>query len=139
MAHDLATVIDEARRQALVGRDVELAGFDDATAGRVSRRVLFVYGPGGIGKTALLQQIALQARACARTAIMIDGREVDCSPDGVRTALDRAVSKLEGARLRRRPSSARADRDRERHRPAVGGRNRRGAVRQGLSRARIEH
>src|SRR6266545_2885713 len=105
MAHDLATVIDEARRQALVGRDVELAGFDDATAGRVSRRVLFVYGPGGIGKTALLQQIALQARACARTAIMIDGREVDCSPDGVRTALDRAVSKLEGARLRRRPSS----------------------------------
>jgi hypothetical protein len=58
MAQDIAAVIDEARRRAFVGRGVELAGFDDALTAGSTRRVLFVHGSGGIGKTALLHQFA---------------------------------------------------------------------------------
>jgi hypothetical protein len=96
MAQDIAAVIDEARRRAFVGRGVELAGFDDALTAGSTRRVLFVHGSGGIGKTALLHQFGLRARTRGRTVIAIDGRAVDCSPDGFRSALDRAVARVGG-------------------------------------------
>jgi hypothetical protein len=67
--------------------------FDDALTANSTRRVLFVHGPGGIGKTALLHQFGLRARAGGRTPITIDGRAVDCSPDGLRSALDRAAAR----------------------------------------------
>jgi hypothetical protein len=96
MAHDLAAVIDEARRRAFVGRTAELASFENALVADTSRRVLFVYGPGGIGKTALLHQFRMRARARGRTTVAIDGRDVDCSPEGLRSAVQRAVSKSNG-------------------------------------------
>lgn len=47
-------LLETARQQRFVGRRREPAGFDDALAGRSPRRVLFVHGQGGIGKTTLL-------------------------------------------------------------------------------------
>ncbi|MFF4259820.1 AAA family ATPase [Streptomyces sp. NPDC001663] len=99
MANDLAAVIDQARTRAFVGRDAELASFERALAAGTtgtSHRVLFVYGPGGIGKTALLHQFRMRARAWGRVAATVDGREVDCSSEGLRSALDRALAGSQG-------------------------------------------
>jgi hypothetical protein len=83
----LGDVLDTARRQRFVGRRFELASFDAAVGGRTPRRVLFVHGQGGIGKTTLLAELAARARAAGRSVVQVDGREVDPSPDGLQTAV----------------------------------------------------
>jgi hypothetical protein len=89
----LATVIEQARRRAFVGRRAELARFEDMVAGRDPRRVMFVHGPGGIGKTLLLGELGVRARAAGRVTVGVDAREVDWSPEGFRAAFDRAVER----------------------------------------------
>jgi hypothetical protein len=78
----LGDVIERARRRNFVGRRAELQTFDDALTGRSPRRVLFVYGPGGIGKTTLLLEMSARARDAGRVPVLLDGREIDPSPDG---------------------------------------------------------
>ncbi|HEX2772678.1 MAG TPA: ATP-binding protein [Micromonosporaceae bacterium] len=89
-ATSLGDVIDRARRQSFVGRQFELRTFDDALAGRSPRRVLFVHGPGGIGKTTLLHEMRARARAAGRSTVLLDGREIDPSPDGLNQAIHAA-------------------------------------------------
>jgi len=83
----LGDVVERARREGFVGRRSELTSFDSALAGRSTHRVLFVSGPGGIGKTTLLMEMRGRARAAGRSVALLDGREVDPSPEGFRTAL----------------------------------------------------
>jgi len=80
----LGELLDEERHRSFVGRRRELDGFDDAVAGRSSHRVLLVHGPGGIGKTTLLFELRARARAAGRNVVLLDGREVDASPEGFR-------------------------------------------------------
>ncbi|HEY7595622.1 MAG TPA: hypothetical protein VH969_20890 [Actinophytocola sp.] len=87
MATRLGEVLDEERHRSFVGRRRELTGFDDAVAGRSPRRVFFVHGPGGIGKTTLLLELHARARAAGRRVASLDGREVDASPEGFQLAL----------------------------------------------------
>jgi hypothetical protein len=87
----LGDLLDQARRQSLVGRHRELASFDDALAGRSPRRVLFVHGQGGIGKSTLLLEFHARARAAGRDVALIDGRDIDPSPDGVAAAVRLAL------------------------------------------------
>jgi len=82
-----ADVVDSARRRAFVGRRNEIAGFEEALAGRSARRVLFVHGPGGIGKTTLLLEMRARARGVGRGVVLLDGREIDPSPEGLTAAL----------------------------------------------------
>jgi hypothetical protein len=82
MTGDLATVIDATRVGAFVGRSTEVATFRSALAGHDSLRVLFIHGPGGIGKTTLLHQFGIRARNAGRTVVALDGCDVDCSPQG---------------------------------------------------------
>ena len=86
-ATSLGDVIDRARRQSFVGRRAELRTFDGALAGRSPRRVVFVHGPGGFGKTTLLYEMRARARAAGRTTVLLDGREIDPSPDGFTDAV----------------------------------------------------
>src|SRR3954467_1549147 len=88
----LADVLDEARRRTFVGRAAELCRFDDAVSGRSARRVFLVHGVGGIGKSTLLEEFRRQARAAGRPVALVDGREVDPSPEAVREALGRALN-----------------------------------------------
>ena len=83
----LGELLDEERHRSFVGRRRELDGFDDAVAGRSSHRVLLVHGPGGIGKTTLLFELRARARAAGRNVVLLDGREVDASPEGFRSAV----------------------------------------------------
>jgi hypothetical protein len=91
---NLGDLIDNARRDGFVGRRSELASFDVAVAGRSPHRVLFVSGPGGIGKTTLLLEMRARARAAGRSVALLDGREVDPSPEGFRAALRLAGADL---------------------------------------------
>lgn len=93
MAKNLAAVVEEARLRAFVGRTAEIADFDEALRGGPPR-VLYVHGPGGIGKTTLLHLFRARARAAGRPVIAIDARGIDCSPDGVREAYGKAVANL---------------------------------------------
>jgi hypothetical protein len=83
----LGEVLDSARRRGFVGRRTELNSFAAALAGRSTRRVLFVHGAGGIGKTTLLLELRARARSAGRAVALLDGRDIDPSPEGFRTAL----------------------------------------------------
>lgn len=83
----LGSRLRAARRQAFVGRQGELELFRRALADDRPFAVLFVHGPAGVGKTALLEQFEQVARDAGREAIVLDGRSVDASPAGVEQAL----------------------------------------------------
>jgi hypothetical protein len=96
MATRLGDLVDDARRRTFVGRERELASFDDALLGRSPRRVLLVHGPGGIGKTTLLLEFRTRARAVGRTVLLLDGREIDPSPEGFESAVAAALGQPAG-------------------------------------------
>lgn len=93
MSTHLGDLLDTARRQHFVGRHRELTSFDDALAGRSPRRVLFIHGQGGIGKTTLLQEYSARAQAAGRSVVQVDGRDVDPSPEGLETAARLALDR----------------------------------------------
>jgi AAA ATPase domain len=97
MTTQLGDLLDEARRRTFVGRRHELTSFDDALVGRSSRRVLYVHGPGGIGKTTLLLEFRTRARAAGRDVVLLDGREIDPSPEGFEHAVLIGLGERAGA------------------------------------------
>ncbi len=89
----IAARLEGARRRNFVGRQAELDLFQEAlTAADPPFYVLHVYGMGGIGKTTLLGEFARRAAELGIPAVQIDGRNADPSPDGVMSALRRALS-----------------------------------------------
>ncbi len=81
-AHSLARQLEAARRRAFVGREPEITAFrsalDDAER---PFTLLFVTGPGGVGKTTLLRRLADEAVEAGRTVVELDaGRDADCTP-----------------------------------------------------------
>jgi hypothetical protein len=80
-------LLDRARELSFVGRRDELAAFGATLSGRSARRVLFLHGAGGIGKTTLTHEFGRRARAAGRTVRLVDGREIDPSPAGFREAV----------------------------------------------------
>ena len=83
MTGRLEDLLEQARRRAFVGRVTQLDEFDDLLAGRSTRRVLLVHGPGGIGKSTLLLEFRARARAAGRPVALLDGAEIDPSPAAV--------------------------------------------------------
>ncbi|MEV6041805.1 ATP-binding protein [Nonomuraea sp. NPDC052116] len=69
--------LQAAREMAFVGREEELAVFNAALYGGGGCSVLYVHGPGGIGKSALLRRFAHEAEVAGRPASMVDGRMLD--------------------------------------------------------------
>ncbi len=87
MGTTLSAALDDARRHGFVGRTDELESFDAAAAGASPARVLFVHGPGGIGKTTLLDELRRRAREYGRRTVTLDGRDVGGSIPAVERAL----------------------------------------------------
>ena len=86
-ATDLAARLGRAGLDAFVGRDAERELVAAALAGDPGFAVLFVHGPGGIGKSALLRRIALDAEPTGVTTVALDARTIDPSPGGFLAAL----------------------------------------------------
>lgn len=91
MPESLAERLRAAHQQRFVGRADELARFEHALgADDLPFAVLYVHGPGGIGKTALLQE--MQYRCADRDVAVhhLDARHVEPTSDAVRDALQQA-------------------------------------------------
>jgi hypothetical protein len=85
MLSRLADRLNGARHRHFVGRTEERALFESALASLTTTElpfhVLYVFGPGGVGKTALLIEFAHMAEQAHVPAIYIDGRNVEPSPE----------------------------------------------------------
>jgi hypothetical protein len=93
----LADRIAAARRQRFVGRAAELDLFRTALlADEPPFAVLHIHGPGGVGKTALLNEYARVADEVGARAVHLDARDIDPSPSGFRLALARTLGLGEG-------------------------------------------
>jgi len=93
MTARLADRLHLARRQRFVGRNAELELFRVALSRELSDfAVLHLYGPGGMGKTTLLNEFGRIAAEAGRLHFALDGRHLDPSPDGFFTALQRALN-----------------------------------------------
>lgn len=94
----LADRLSAGRRRRFIGRDAELKLFEDAlTSEEPPFYMLFVYGPGGVGKSSLLGQFA---RLCAEhrvNAYAIDARNIEALPDAFLAALALAMGLSPGA------------------------------------------
>jgi hypothetical protein len=76
MSTRFAERVASARRREFVGRAAELAGFARLLAGDAGALV-WVSGPGGVGKTSLLHQFADLAERSGRTVVWLDERVPD--------------------------------------------------------------
>ncbi|WP_306204736.1 ATP-binding protein [Actinoplanes sp. RD1] len=76
----LGQTLDDVRRRSLVGRDAELALFREALAGP---GLIFVHGPGGVGKSALLDGFAGLAAAAGREPVRADARHLALAPEAL--------------------------------------------------------
>jgi hypothetical protein len=83
----LAGRLGAARDDAFVGRTRELDLLTAALTGTSDVRVMFVHGPGGIGKTTLLDAMARLSRGGGRRVSYLDARDVECSPAAVLAAV----------------------------------------------------
>lgn len=88
----LAARLRDARERRFVGRAAELELFREALASSPPPfAVLFIHGPGGIGKTTLLEALAREAAAAGVEAARVDLRSIEPSPDGLLAALASAL------------------------------------------------
>lgn len=84
--------LDAARSQLFVGRDAEIDRFRTAlTADAPPFNVLHVFGPGGVGKTELLQAFGRCCDEAGCVSYRLDAYDVDPSPEAFRTALRQTV------------------------------------------------
>ncbi|WP_132299121.1 ATP-binding protein [Kribbella sp. VKM Ac-2568] len=90
----LGDVLTEHRRRRFVGRSAEIELFRAALDGAIDPpySLLHVHGPGGVGKTSLLEVLGAIAAGAGATVARIDGRDLDPSPVSVLEALEETLS-----------------------------------------------
>lgn len=108
----LADRLAAARRRYFVGRATERALFQSALdAPELPFLVLYVFGPGGVGKSSLLNEFATLAEQMGAAVARLDARNLEPSPDtflaalhlvlgiGPETALPAALAAQSGRRV----------------------------------------
>ncbi|HXV97646.1 MAG TPA: ATP-binding protein, partial [Anaerolineae bacterium] len=80
------------RHQRFAGRAVEQALFQSAlTAAELPFYVLYIFGPGGVGKTSLLNEFAYRCYEANLPVIQLDARNVEPSPESFLSTLQLAM------------------------------------------------
>jgi hypothetical protein len=96
MSHTVRQLMDE-QALGLVGRDDEMAVLRQLLGGG-GPLVVFVHGIAGIGKSALLEAFAAEARAQGATVLRLDCRSIEPTERGFLAALeDRTGGQLSSA------------------------------------------
>ncbi|MFI7498793.1 ATP-binding protein [Streptomyces sp. NPDC049687] len=78
-----------SRKRVFVGRREELALFRTAIRDGGQAAVLYVHGPGGVGKSTLLRRFADEAVNSGRHVIEVDGRTTEPSPGSFQAVVGR--------------------------------------------------
>ncbi len=86
-ASTLATRLAERDQGRFFGREAELAYLDRCLSDDPPACVVFVHGPGGIGKSTLLREFERRARAQGWEPFHAEGRELTPAPDALEAAL----------------------------------------------------
>jgi AAA ATPase domain len=73
--------------QHFVGREPELEFFDSLFVEEPSHQVVLVHGPGGIGKSTLLREVARRAEKRGYRPTLVEGRELAPVPGEIESAL----------------------------------------------------
>jgi hypothetical protein len=84
----LAGWLDQARDRGFVGRAAEVESFSASLDGSSDVRVLFVHGPGGIGKTTLLDALARHVTRTGRQPLYLDARDIACTTTAVTAVIE---------------------------------------------------
>lgn len=85
--------LEQARRRQFVGRVGERDRLRAVLAEpELPFFVLYIFGPGGVGKTSLLREYGYIARELNVQSVSLDGRNIDPSPGGFLNALCQALS-----------------------------------------------
>ncbi len=88
MISSLADRLSAARHRQFVGRSAELALFQSALiAPELPFQLIYIFGPGGIGKTTLLREYMLAAEPAHVPAYYLDARNIDPAPESFLNAL----------------------------------------------------
>jgi AAA ATPase domain len=88
MPETLASVIDRRDATGFVGRSRELAALTELFSAEAPTRAVHLHGPAGIGKSALLREVARAGRASGWTPRTIEGRDLPPTPEALADALD---------------------------------------------------
>jgi hypothetical protein len=81
MSTSLQARLEQARRRQFVGRTDDKELFQVAlAASELPFVVLYLFGPGGIGKTMLLREFAYMAEETGARVVLLDGRDTDPAP-----------------------------------------------------------
>lgn len=93
MAPSLAERMEAARRSQFVGRSAECEMFRSALmASDLPFNVLHIYGPGGVGKSALLREFRFIASETGHASVQLDMRNIEPSPAMFQAALLTALN-----------------------------------------------
>src|SRR5690349_464155 len=88
MASRLVNRLTLARHARFVGRDDEKGLLESALRdSSLPFYVLYIYGPGGIGKTTLMREYAFLCESLQALPILIDARHLETSPQAFLDAL----------------------------------------------------
>jgi hypothetical protein len=87
----LAARLADADRRRFTGRASELAFLDTCLDDDAPVSVVHVSGPGGIGKSSLLREVARRAEARGRRSVVVDGRELGPAPGLLEAAVREAA------------------------------------------------
>jgi hypothetical protein len=94
----LATRLNSSRRARFVGRERELEQFRAALTGD-EVTVLYLHGPGGVGKSTLLDAFEQLAREHGAAVVRIDARDIERSEYGLLRAFDPVSQHASAERL----------------------------------------
>ncbi len=84
--------LSQARHHRFVGRNSERQLFGEALAAQaLPFQLLYVYGPGGVGKTTMLREFAAMCKQAGACATFLDARGIEASPTGFVRALEQAL------------------------------------------------